>query len=153
MNTLQNFLAETIPQAVADLETALMRLPEDKRNWSAGGDARTAIDMLAEVAIVNGDAAEMIETRKGMANFDLEKLVRHKAELCVDRSKLKTLLDANTYRVVAAICTVSDEDLQQEISMPWGPMKLMHIMEYPYWNAKYHEGQINFIASMLGCLK
>lgn len=153
MNTLQNFLADSIPQAVADLETAFMRLPEDKRNWSAGGDARTALDMLAEVAVVNGDAAEMIETRKGMVNFDLEGLERQKAELCADRSKLKALLDENTARVVAAIRTVPDADSQSEITMPWGPMTLTQIMEYPYWNAKYHEGQINFIASMLGCLK
>ncbi len=153
MNTLQNFLATSIPQATADLETALMRLPEDKRHWSAGGDARTAIDMLAEVAIVNGDAAEMIETRKGMANFDLEGLARHKAGLWADWPKLKSLLDENTARVVAAIRTVPDADLQSEIAMPWGPMTLTQIMEYPYWNAKYHEGQINFIASMLGCLK
>jgi uncharacterized damage-inducible protein DinB len=153
MNTLQNFLATSIPQATTDLETALMSLPEEKRNWSAGGTARTAIDMLAEVAVVNGDAAEMIETRKGLENFDLEGLERQKAELRDDWSKLKSLLDQNTSRVVAAIRTVPDEDLQQEIPMPWGPMTLTQIMDYPYWNARYHEGQINFIASMLGCLK
>jgi uncharacterized damage-inducible protein DinB len=87
-----------------------------------------------------------------LQSFDLEGLERQKAELRNDWSKLKSLLDQNTARVVAAVRTVPDKDLQQEIPMPWGPMTLTQIMDYPYWNARYHEGQINFIASMLGCL-
>ena len=35
MNTLQTFLATSIPKATADREAALLRLPADKRNWSA----------------------------------------------------------------------------------------------------------------------
>ena len=150
MSTLQNFLVTDIPSATAEAEAALMRLPEDKRDWSAGGDARSALDMLAEMAIVNGSAADMLETRSGMANFDLAELERHKAALRADWPALKSLLDTNTARVVEAIRNLSDEDLKSELQMPWGPMPLEQIAAYPYWNAKYHEGQINFIASMLG---
>jgi hypothetical protein len=31
-------------------------------------------------------------------------------------------------------------------------MTLANIIAYPYWNMSYHEGQVNYIASMLGCL-
>ncbi len=31
-------------------------------------------------------------------------------------------------------------------------MTVAQIASYPYWNMCYHEGQINYIASMLGCL-
>jgi hypothetical protein len=55
--------------------------------------------------------------------------------------------------VVEAIRNLTDEDMRSELQMPWGPMSLEQIAAYPYWNAKYHEGQINFIASILGCLK
>lgn len=153
MSSLQTFLATSIPKASADLEAALMRLPEDKRNWSAGGDARSALDMVAEVAILNGDTAEMIRTRSGLANFDLEELNRRKAALCDNWPALKAQLDENTAKVVEAIRALPDEDLETEVQMPWGPMTLTQIISYPYWNACYHEGQINFIASMLGCLK
>jgi hypothetical protein len=153
MSTLQNYFAVAIPQAAADLEAALMNLPEGKRNWSAGGTARTAIDMVAEVAILNGDTAEMILTKNGMVDFDLEKLKRRKAALYHDWPALKSLLDENTARVADAIRALPNEDLEFEISMPWGAMTMTQIIEYPYWNAKYHEGQINFIASILGCLE
>ena len=53
-------------------------------------------------------------------------------------------------RVVAVVGALADEDFAAEIQMPWGAMTMAQIAEYPYWNAKYHEGQINFIASMLG---
>jgi hypothetical protein len=36
--------------------------------------------------------------------------------------------------------------------MPWGPMTVSQILGYPFWNMCYHEGQINYIASMLGTL-
>ena len=153
MNTLQTFLTTSIPKATADMEAALLRLPEDKRNWSAGGSARSALDMAAEIAILNGDTAQMIATKTGMANFDLPELIRRKDELAADWPTLKTRLDENTARVIEAIRNLSDEDLNLELAMPWGAMAMTQIIAYPYWNACYHEGQINFIASILGCLE
>lgn len=150
---LQTFLADAALKAAADLETALLRLPEDKRDWSAGGDARTALDMVAEVAILNGSTADTIETRAFPENFDFAAHTREKAELAKDWPALKALLDANTARVAQVIRAVPDEDLSVEVQMPWGAMTLAQLMAYPYWNARYHEGQINFIASMLGCLE
>ena len=146
---LQTFLSNSIPQASTDLETALLNLPADKRDWSAGGQARSAIDMVAEVALLNGDTADMIATKTGLANFDLGELNHRKAALYDDWPALKALLYENTARVAEAIGAVSDDDLTFEFAMPWGAMTLTQIAEYPYWNAKYHEGQINFIASLL----
>jgi len=39
-----------------------------------------------------------------------------------------------------------------EVQMPWGMMTLAQIISYPYWDMSYHEGQINYLASMLVCL-
>lgn len=147
---IQTLLAEGARRAATELETALMQLPADKRNWSAGGAARSAIDMVAEVALLNGDTADMILTKTGLANFDADELNRRKAALDDDWPALKALLDENTARVAEAINASSDEDLTFEFAMPWGAMTMTQIIEYPYWNAKYHEGQINFIASILG---
>ncbi len=38
------------------------------------------------------------------------------------------------------------------IPMPWGPMTVAQMITSPHWNMTYHEGQINYIASILGCL-
>lgn len=149
---LQDFLAEGALKAALDLETALMRLPKDKRLWSVGGDARSALDMVAEVAMLNGTTADTLQNR-AFGDFDWAAYTREKAELAQDWPALKSLLDANTSRVVEVIRALPDEALNVEVQMPWGAMTLMQLMEYPYWNAKYHEGQINFIASVLGCLQ
>ena len=150
---IQTFLTNAIPNATADLEKALLGLPADKRNWSAGGQARSALDMVAEVAILNGVVADVVQSRAPMPDFDFAAYTREKAELAQNWDAVKLLLDANTARVVEAIGAVPDDDLSHEVTMPWGAMTLTQIIEYPYWNAKYHEGQINFIASMLDCLK
>lgn len=149
---LQTFLATAIPKATQDLETALMKVPEDKRAWSAGGDARSALDMVAEIAILNGTTAQYIETR-AVGDFDWAAYARQKAELTANWPALKKMLDENTARVVEVIRATPDEALSVELPMPWGAMTLAQLASYPYWNACYHEGQINFIASMLGCLK
>lgn len=150
---LQTFLTTSIPQSAADLETALLQLPDDKRNWSAGGDARSALDMVAEVALLNGDTADIIATRQGMVNFDVAELNRRKAALYDDWPALQKLLHDNTARVAAVVGVLCDDDFDAQIQVPWGAMTLAQLAEYPYWNAKYHEGQINFIAALLGVLK
>jgi hypothetical protein len=150
--TLQRFLSNATPKAATDLESALLRLPEDKRGWSAEGKARTALDMVAECAILNGATAKMIIIRQFDAHFDMATFQKAKDDLGQDLEALKTLLHDNTTKVVAEIKKVHDEDLSVQIDMPWGPMTLSQICSYPYWNMSYHEGQINFIASVLGCL-
>jgi len=150
-NTLQNFLATAIPKAAVDLETALLRLPRDKRNWNAMGKARSALDMVAEAAILN-DVTEIVQTRAFPADFDLEEYEYSKQELAQNWNALRSLLHESAARSAETVRTIPDDDLNISIQMPWGPMSLEQIISYPYWNMAYHEGQINFIASMLGCL-
>lgn len=147
---LQNFLATSISEAATELEAAFLNLPDDKRNWSAGGQARTALDMVAEVTLLNGASADMIEERQGMADFDPEEFNQSKAEFYGDWAELQKLLHDNTARVAAVVGALSDNDFDIEVQMPCGPINIAQMADYPRWNAKYHEGQINFIASMLG---
>lgn len=151
-DTLQEFLATATQDGAASLETALLRLPEEKRHWSPMGKARTALDMVAECAILN-DITELAQSRKFPTDFDFAALERAKAELAQDWNALRSLLHANTARAVAAIRSVPDEDLNVPIALPWGDSTLAQILAYPYWNMSYHEAQINYLASMLGCLE
>ncbi len=149
MNTLQHFFAEATTQAAVDLETALLNLPADKRNWSAGGSARTALDMVAECAIMNAMTQRIIETRIFPADFDFAVYTREKAQLTRDWEALRALLQANTARAVEAIGTVPDEALGAQVQGVPGAKTLVEVVAYAYWNMKYHEGQINFIAALL----
>jgi hypothetical protein len=149
--TFQQFMASAVPAGAKDLITALERLPEDKRGWKAEGKARTALDMVAECATLNGLTADMIISKQ-FPEFDYAGFQQAKDDLGADLNALKALLEANSAKVAGIIQNVPDEDLKIVVELPWGPSPLSEVMAYPYWNMKYHEGQINFIASMLGCL-
>lgn len=149
---VQEFLARSAEKAAVDLEAALLRIPEDKRTWSPMGDARSAGDQAAECAILNGSTAELILSRAWKMDGDFSEFIRKKEELAKDTEGILTLLKENTPKVLAAIREVPDEDLGGEVQTPFGTMTLSQIMSYPLWNMSYHEGQINYIASMLGCL-
>ena len=150
-NTVQDFLADAL-KAAADLEAALLRLPADKRGWSPMGKARTALDQVAECAMLNGGMADLLHTRT-MEGFDFAEYERAKAALAQDSDAAVSALRENTAKAAAAIRAVPDADLDIEIQLPWGRLTLRQIIAIPFWNMSYHEGQINYIASMLGCLE
>ena len=100
-----------------------------------------------------GQTVQMITERSWPANYDFEQYLKEKANLAQDWDAVQSMLAENTATVAATIRSVQDEDLGIEIQMPWGPFTLAQILSYPYWNMSYHEGQINYIASILGCLK
>ena len=150
--TLQEYLAKATPEIAKELEDAFLRIPEDKRGWSPMGTARTALDLIAECAILN-DISDMVATHKFPEDFDFAKFGRAKAELAKDWNALRAQLHKSTSRAVDAIRTVPDGDLGIEIPMPWGPVTVAQMISYPYWNMSYHTGQLNYLASMLGCLE
>jgi len=151
-NTLQAFLTDVTQKAAGDLEAALLRLPEDKRAWSPTDSARSALDQVAECAILNGSTRKLIETRVWDTDFDYAAFVKVKEELVREQTAALSLLKANTAQVIETIGGVAETDLAIEIETPFGALTLAQILAYPYWNMAYHEGQINYIASMLGCL-
>ena len=149
---IQDFLADSIAKSAVDLEAALLRLTEEIRTTNAGGDSRTAIDQIAECAILNGTTASILRNGAFPADFDFAAYEKLKQDLASDWNRLKAAFDESNAAVVAAVRTFPDESLENEVAMPWGPMKMTQNMAYPYWNMSYHEGQINFIASMHGLL-
>ena len=151
-NTSQEFLASAIPKAAANLEAALLRLPADKRNWSPMGKARTALDQVAECAMLSGAMADLLRTRT-MEDFDFAEYEQAKAALAQDSDAVLPVLRENAAKVAAAIRAVPDEDLGIQIPLPFGLMTLAQIIAHPLANMTYHEGQINYLASMLGCLE
>ena len=150
-NTLQTYMATATRKAADDLVAALLRIPEEKRSWQPEDRGRSALDQVAECAVLSGYTAELIGTRQWSgSNFGL--FFQEKAEAAQDWDELRVLLQQNTERVAAALQSVHDDALGDEIALPWGKMTLAEIVAYPYWNMTYHQGQINYIASLLGTL-
>ena len=152
-DTLQHFLSAATQKAADDLAAAVLRLPEDKRGWSPDNRARPALDQAAECAILNGYTADLIQTEIWQDNR-FEEFFREKAEAAAqDWETLHARLRENTARVADAIHAVPEDALDREINMPWGNQTLAEIIAYPCWNMTYHHGQVNYIASLLGCLE
>ena len=150
--TLQTFLADATLKAMESLITAVERIPEDKRTWSPMGDARSALDQAAECAMLS--EGSLLRERKWPEDFDFNDYLTKKAAL-VEQGwpVIKELLQKNVPLGVEAIKGVADNELGGTIQMPWGPFTIAQVASYPYWNMSYHEGQINYIASMLGKLE
>jgi uncharacterized damage-inducible protein DinB len=79
----------------------------------------------------------------------MEAFQRRKEELAQDWNRLKSLLLENTTQFIGVMQAVPEGDMDVQIALRWGPTSLAEIMAYPYWNMSYHEGQTNYIASML----
>ena len=149
---LQEYLAMATEKAAADLETAMGRIPEDKQNWRPSETSRTALDQAAECALLAGYTADMIVAKAWTMGSDFTAYEKEKSELVLDAGTVLVLLRANAAKVAAAIRAAADDDMEVSIVMPWGPMTIAQTIVYPFWNMTYHEGQINYIASILGCL-
>jgi len=147
-NTLQDYLATATRKASADLAAALLRLPEDKRGWSPGEKSRTALDQVAECAILNEYTAELIQTRTWQADWFAD-FPAAKAKAAQDWGTLQARLQEGAARVAAAIADVPDEALADEIQLFGRTMALAEVMARSYWNMTYHEGQIVYIGSLL----
>lgn len=152
-NTLQDFLGTATQRASTNLVIAFLQLPDDKRAWSPSETARTALDQVAECAILNDYTAEVILKRQwrsdGFAGFLADK----DALIAQGWEALQARLEESALRVSAAVSATPEDALQDEIALPWGNQTLAQMLAYPYWNMSYHEAQINYLASILGCLK
>ena len=151
--SMQEFLADATQIAAPELVKAYLSLPEDERNWSPSENSRTALDMVTECALLSGYTADTIRAKEMPAGA-MEGYVQAKEELKEQGwEKIHALLEANVAKAAEVIRATPDSDLTVEVPMPWGPMTLAHMITYPHWNMVYHEGQIYYIASVLGCLK
>ena len=150
VTTAQDFLAAATEKAADDLLAALDSLPADKRTWQPAPAARSAMDQIAECAILTGQTADAITTRTGPDAAFMQSFVGEKALLAQEESNARAMLQTSVARVVAAIQAVPDADMEAEVALPWGPMTLQALCTYALWNLTYHQGQINYIASLIG---
>lgn len=149
-HSLRTFLVRATEAARKDLCEAAASLPAERRGWAPASKARTALDQLAECAILNGVTAQLIERGTWPEDFPVERYETDKAALvAAGWDAIMERLERSTQQAVEAIGTVPESRLQEQIPMPWGPMTLEQIVSYPYWNMAYHEGQINYIGTLI----
>ncbi|MBS1718157.1 MAG: hypothetical protein JSS72_10555 [Armatimonadetes bacterium] len=144
-------IASRTDKVSKSLIEALERIPADKLDWAPAETSRSAIDQFAECAMLNGVTADTIEAGQWLA-MDFPEYLAKKADMVAKGPEaLKTILKENTARLVT-ILNKTAQDPDQSVETQFGPMTWDDILGYPMWNMSYHEGQINYIASILGTL-
>lgn len=144
--TVQEYAARALEKGAEDLITAAEATPEDQRAWQPLERGRTAVDQVAECAMINGGTAAVVVNR-GWSDIDMAEW--RQAQAALDTlEKAVARLRENTARLTAAIRAAPDEALEMEIALPWATRSLADIFLLPYWNMSYHEGQINYIQSL-----
>lgn len=151
--SLQEFLAESAHKAAGELIKAFEALPEEKRGWSPEPGSRSALDQVAECALLCANAAELMQTRKWDTSWFESYFPLKERTTQQGWGAILPMLKQNAGKAAEAIRAIPGEELQQNVDMPWGSQTVAEIAAYPYWNMSYHLGQINYIRSMLGCLE
>lgn len=124
-------------------------VPADKRHWSPGGKARTAANMVAEIALLNPNVAETIKTFSFDMNFDFAGFGQNCEKLAANEAELIESFKSGVAALLDAIKNLPDDQIETVVQFPWGPMTIAQILIYPHWNMGYHEGQINTILQIL----
>jgi len=144
--TAQEFAAKAVEKGAAELIKVALETPEDRREWKPLGQGRTALNQVAECALINGGSVRLIEKHAWPAEL-AEGWEQASAALdTLDRAV--AVLRENTAKLAAAIRATPDDSLEIPITLPWETITLAQCFLIPYWNMSYHEGQIAYIQTL-----
>lgn len=141
-------------RALDDICRAALALPPEAVEWTAGGESRSALDQMREIAqsavwllplILEKNAAEFAkhpDKEPGHRRMpETEGLGTVQA--CVEAAR------RSTSELCKAITNAPTRLLEEEIRLPFGGglvMTFADLLGMHYWNLVYHLGQINQIA-------
>ena len=141
-------LIRGIESSVVELEKELLKLGEHA-TWSPLDKGRTAVDQVAECALITDWVAQTLEDC-ALAPMDWEAYGTTKASLDTVEKALSALKPA-TERCIAALRQLPAEKADDIVELPWGEkVTLGELANLVWWNNTYHNGQICYIQTLLG---
>ncbi|MFQ3586931.1 MAG: hypothetical protein SNJ74_00400 [Fimbriimonadaceae bacterium] len=150
----QDAVVKATYRALEDVSRAALAVPEDKRDWSVGGEARSVLSQMREIALSAGWFLPIVRDRRlpefsAHAEREGERIADtfDSVEKCIEAAR------ESTAELCREISAVRDEDLETEMQLPFGGgmvLTLAEIIELHRWNMVYHLGQINYIQLILG---
>lgn len=145
---LKLLAAERTRHGARNLVDLLLRTPPEKLDWRPLGCGRSILDQAIECALVN---------KKWATTLRLGAYTRVSAEIEAeagasgrDLNLLRQLLQDSAEELVTAIQTLHANDLENQITAPFGTYTMAQCCFLGYWNMVYHEGQINYIHTLYG---
>jgi hypothetical protein len=122
-------------------------LPEDKWTATFGGCTRPASEL-------TGDALNFLawttHVLKGEAAPDMRETMGPMIARCGTKESASEAMKEVTAAFSAAFMAASDEALNATVAVPWGESPLFGICNTAVSHIWYHDGQLNYIQSLLG---
>jgi len=151
---LQEQLVKATQKAVEDVCRSARAVPAEKLDWSPGGDSRSVLNQMQEIATSARWFLPLVRDRKPPV-FDEHALEesRRLRKSFDTLDKCITAARESTSELCREIAAFPDSALDQEMSLPFGggmTVSMADVLMMHYWNATYHLGQINQIQLMLG---
>lgn len=149
----QDYIIDSIQKAFDQAFQSAKAVPAEKLSWKPLENGRSVLDQAQEIAQCPSYVIPMLQGKKEeMGEGDWEKIMAERQgwttiEACeeVAKERLSALFEA--------IRATPDERLKDTMWLPYDggrDFTMAEIMDYPRWNANYHEGQINYIQTLYG---
>ena len=148
------FIANTARQMAQTITRSTPFVPQDKRNWSPMGAARTTVDVVQECAEALEMFTKFMKTGQ-MPPMNKEVFAARAEALKKNPPKLEELfprLQKATEEYAQTVEKFPTEKLTQMVPSPFGgqQMPMIQLVSLPALNMVYHWGQVNYIQTMLG---
>ena len=130
---------------------AVKLIPTDKLSWQPNPESRSVLDQVQEVATVFQGIPEAVMNRK--LEFTAEQYAEsvQQRKAMTDIGELERKTREATEDLLSFLKTVPEASLADTVEMPWpGQFNVADLLCYHNWNMSYHEGQVYYIAGLLG---
>jgi hypothetical protein len=150
----QDLVVRQTQKALDDVCRAALAVPEDRRDWSPMGEARSVLSQMREIA-TSGSFFLPIFRDRTVPEFDRHahrEAMRLRESFATVEACVEAARESAT-ELCAALAEIPDGALEEEMRLPFGggmTLTMADVMLMPHWNMVYHLGQINQIQLMLG---
>ena len=150
MDALQ-LIATLTENQIKSLFRAVDLIPADKMDWKPSPESRSVLDQLQELSTVFSGVPDAVRKRKLEMNPEDWAKYEQERKKIATREDAEAKLREGTVKFLEFVRTVPAEELEDKMEMPWpGDFRVYDMLTYHYWNMSYHEGQIYYIATLLG---
>ena len=152
MSTATAFDIKDVLKQSAQMGTSFMvkdikHLTDEQLSASPGGKAKSPLEFIAEVGLVNHAMADILLGKEARS----EESFATKIPEYNTREKAVSILESGTKAICEAIDQTAVEDFHTSVTAPWGaPATKFFLASMAGTHAMYHDGQLNYLQAMGG---
>ena len=159
MSTITPIQINHVAEAKAEFDRSIERLtkdlqktPDDKLNWSPSSTSRTPLQQVAHAAIsIKGMIGMMAGEPFPFESFAAMDTHMFEAEKAFQtRESVLELLHTNVSVYHAFVDVLSESDLANTVTMPFGEFPMRSMITWPADHIRCHAGQLEYMQTIYG---